>query len=180
MRGVDASNETLRRWFLKFSCLEPSPIQPATEPALASRRKIRGRRQWLWRAVDDEVLDFLVQPRRCAKSARRLLRKLLKKQGFAPKRITTDKLRSYGAAIRGERLSAVHDQGLRANNRAENSHQPVRRRERKMQRFKSPGSAQRFLSIQAAVQNVFTVQRRIYKQFRKTAFDVWRECAAPA
>jgi transposase-like protein len=192
-RGIDVSNETVRRWFLKFGGLiasnlrrsrpQPSPRWHLDEMAI----KIRGRKHWLWRAVDDEgeVLDFLVQPRRCAKSARRLLRKLLKKQGFAPKRITTDKLRSYSAAIRQERLSTVHDQGLRANNRAENSHQPVRRRERKMQRFKSPGSAQRFLSIHAAVQNVFTVQRhlvprRIYKQFRETAFDVWRECAAPA
>jgi transposase-like protein len=119
--------------------------------------KIRDRNHWLWRAVDDEgeVLDFLVRRRRCAKSARRLLRKLLKKQGFAPKRITTDNLKSYAVAIRKERLSAVHDRGLRENNRAENSHQLVRRRERKQQRFKSPGSAQRFLSIHAAVYNVF-------------------------
>ncbi|WP_322096004.1 DDE-type integrase/transposase/recombinase [Pelagibius litoralis] len=73
------------------------------------------------------MLDFLMQPRRCAKSARRLIRKLLKEQGFALKRITTDKLESYAVAIRKERLSAVHDQGLRANNRAEKSHQPVRR-----------------------------------------------------
>ena len=192
-RGIDASNETVRRWFLKFgrltasslrrSCLRPSSRWHLDEMVI----KIRGRKHWLWRAVDDEgeVLDFLVQPRRCAKSAKRLLRKLLKKQGFVPQRITSDKLRSYGAAIRQERLSAPHDQSLRANNRAENSHQPVRRRERKMPRFKSPGSAQRFLSIQAAVQNVFTVQRhlvprRIYKQFRKTAFEVWRECAATA
>jgi len=100
--------------------------------------KIRDRKYWLWRAVDDEgeVLDFLVQRRRCARSARRLLRTLLKKQGFAPKHITTDKLKSYAVAIREERLSGFHDQGLRANNRAENSHQPVRRRERKLQRFK--------------------------------------------
>jgi putative transposase len=192
-RGIDASNETVRRWFLKFGRLiasnlrrsrpQPSPRWHLDEMVI----KIRGRKHWLWRAVDDEgeVLDFLVQPRRCARSARRLLRKLLKKQGFAPKRITTDKLRSYGTAIRQERLSAVHDQGLRANNRAENSHQPVRRRERKMQRFKSPGSAQRFLSIHAAVQNAFYVQRhlvprRIYKQFRNSAFEVWRECATPA
>jgi putative transposase len=192
-RGIDASNETVRRWFLKFGRLiasnlrrsrpQPSPRWHLDEMVI----KIRGRKHWLWRAVDDEgeVLDFLVQPRRCARSARRLLRKLLKKQGFAPKRITTDKLRSYGTAIRQERLSAVHDQGLRANNRAENSHQPVRRRERKMQRFKSTGSAQRFLSIHAAVQNAFYVQRhlvprRIYKQFRNSAFEVWRECATPA
>ena len=99
--------------------------------------------------------------------------------------MTTNKLRSYPVAIKQERLTAIHDQGLRANNRAENSHQPVRRRERKMQWFKSPGWAQRFLSIQAAVQNTFTVQRhllprRVFKQFRSAAFDVWRSCAAPA
>jgi transposase-like protein len=192
-RGVDASNETVRRWFLKFGRLiarnlRRSPSRPSPRWHLDEMViKIRGRKHWLWRAVDDEgeVLDFLVQPKRCAKSARRLLRKLLKKQGFAPKRITTDKLRSYGAAIRAERLSAVHDQGLRANNRAENSHQPVRRRERKMQRFKSPGSAQRFLSIQAAVQNAFTVQRhlvprRIVKQFRAGALSVWKQSCLPA
>ncbi len=192
-RGVDASNETVRRWFLEFGRLiarnlrrsrpQPSPRWHLDEMVI----KVQGRKHWLWRAVDDEgeVLDFLVQPRRCAKSARRLLRKLLKKQGFTPKRITTDKLRSYGAAIRTARLLAVHDQGLRANNRAENSHQPVRRRERKMQRFKSPGSAQRFLSIHAAVQNVFIVQRhliprRIFKQFRAGALSVWKQSCLPA
>ena len=147
--------------------------------------KIRGRKYWLWRAVDDEgeVLEFLVQPRRCARSARRLLRKLLKKQGFAPERITTDKLKSYPVAIRAERLCAVHDQGLWANNRAENSHQSVRRRERKLQRFKSPGSAQRFLSIHAAFYNAFYVQRHLlsratFKKFRAEAFDVWRRNCA--
>ena len=149
--------------------------------------KIRGRKHWLWRAVDDEgeVLDFLVQRRRCARSARKLLRKLLKKQGFAPKRITTDKLQSYAVAISKERLSDVHDQGLRANNRAENSHQPVRRRERKQQRFKSPGSAQRFLSIHAAVYNTIYVQRhllsrRIFKEFRTATFAVWQNSWRPA
>src|SRR6202045_3121170 len=112
---------------------------------------IADRRFWLWRAVDDEgeVLDLLVQPRRDKAAAVKLMRKLLKKQGFAPDVLVTDKLRAARSEIG---LSARHDQGLRANNRAENSHQPTRRRERKMQRFKSPGSAQRFLSIHAAVQ----------------------------
>jgi len=82
------------------------------------------------------------------------LRKLLRKQGFTPKSLTTDKLGSYGAGFRHLGLICPHQQGLRANNRAENSHQPVRRRERKMQRFKSAGSAQRFLSVHAAVQQL--------------------------
>ena len=116
---------------------------------------IAGRQFWLWRAVDDEgeVLDLLVQRRRDKAAAVKLMRKLLKKQGFAPDVLVTDKLRSYGAAMSEIGLSARHEQCLRKNNRAENSHQPTRRRERKMQRFKSPGSAQRFLSVHAVIQN---------------------------
>ena len=119
-RGIDVSNETVRRWFLKFGRLIAVNLR-RNRPRASARWhldemviKIRGRNHWLWRAVDDEgeVLDFLVQPRRCARSARRLLRKLLKKQGFAPERITTDKLKSYAVAIREERLSAVHDSGI--------------------------------------------------------------------
>lgn len=130
------------------------------------------------------MLDFLFQSRRNAKAARRRLRKLLEKQGFAPARRAAVRLRSYPAAIKQERLSTKHDQGLRANKRAENSHQAVRRRERRAQRFKSPGSAQDFLSIQAAVQNTLCAQRplpprRIDTQFRTTAFNVWRSCAVP-
>ena len=192
-RGIDISNETVRRWFLKFGRLiacnlrrnrpRPSAKWHLDEMVI----KIRDRKHWLWRAVDDEgeVLDFLVQRRRCARSVRRLLRKLLKKQGFAPKRITTDKLKSYSVAICKERLCAVHDQGLRANNRAENSHQPFRRRERKQQRFKSAGSAQRFLSIHAAVKNAFYVQRHllpraIFRTFRADTFAVWRQSCLAA
>ena len=98
---------------------------------------------YLWRAVDHEgeVLDMLVQRRRDKRAALRLIHKLLRNQGFVPRLLTTDKLGSYGAAFRHLRLTCPHEQGLRANNRAENSHQVVRRRERKMQRFKSGGSA---------------------------------------
>jgi transposase-like protein len=104
---------------------------------------------------------MLVQRRRDTRAALRLMRKLLRKQGFAPKLLVTDKLRSYASAFRRLRLSCRHEQGLRSNNRAENSHQPVRRRERKMQRFKSPRSAQRFLSMHAAVHNTFNLQRHL-------------------
>jgi putative transposase len=106
------------------------------------------------------------------------MRKLLKKQGFAPTRIVTDKLRSYPSA-------AEHDRGLRANNRAENSHQPVRRRERKQQRFKSPGSAQRFLNIHSATYNTFYHQRHLlkrsmYKELRTISFDAWQRASMAA
>jgi transposase-like protein len=165
--------------------------------------KIAGQRHWLWRAVDDEgeVLDILVQSRRDTRAAVRsplatptcfagrgpwraaLMRKLIKKQGFAPEVLATDRLGSYGAAKRKLGLRARHEQGLRKNNRAENSHQPTRRRERKMQRLKSPGSAQRFLSAHAAVQNTFDIQRhlvsrRTLRQFRAEAAATWEVATA--
>ena len=111
--------------------------------------RIAGERMYLWRAVDHEgeVLDMLVQRRRDTRAALRLMPKLLKKQGFVPKLPVTDKLCSYASAFRRLRLTCAHEQGLRKNNRVENSHQAGRRRERKMQRFKSARSAQRFLSM---------------------------------
>jgi len=192
-RGLDVSYETIRRWFKKFglpiaknlrhSRLAPSDHWHLDEMVIV----IRGKKYWLWRAVDNEgeVLDFLVQPRRDAKAAIKLLRKLLKKQGIIPTRIVTDKLRSYHVAINSIGLTAEHIDNKRANNRAENSHQPVRRRERKMQRFKSPGSAQYFLNIQSAAYNNFYLQRHLlnrtaFKHYRVESFDVWKSAAAAA
>jgi transposase-like protein len=149
--------------------------------------RIAGRRMYLWRAVDHEgeVLDMLVQRRRDKRSALRLMRKLLKKQGFTPKMLVTDKLGSYGSAFRQLRMTCPHEQGLRKNNRVENSHQAVRRRERKMQRFKSAGSAQRFLSIHAAVHNTFNLQRHLVSRstlriFRAEATTHWQAAVAAA
>ena len=112
------------------------------------------------------------------------MRKLLKKKGFAPDVLVTDKLRSYGEAKSEMGLAARHEQGLRKNNRAENSDQPTRRRERKMQRFKSPGSAQRFVSVHAAVHNTFNDQRHFMSRnntlrvLRDDAFQTWRAAMA--
>ena len=116
---------------------------------------------YLWRAVDDEgeVLDVLVQKRRNKSAALKLLRRLLKNQGVAPETIVTDKLASYGAALQDAGLSGRHRPGgMRENNRAENSHLVIRRRERKQQKFKSQGSAQRFLASHSAVYNTFNLQ----------------------
>ncbi len=186
-RGLDVSYETVRRWFLTFGPViaanlrrtrpKPSDHWRLDEMVIVIRRK----RYRLWRAVDNEgeVLDSLVQRRRDAKAERRLLKKLLKTQGFAPSRIVTDKLRSYPPAFQAMALAARHDRGLRANNRAENSHQPVRRRARKLQRFKSPGSAQRFLNIHSATYNTFYHQRHLlkrpmFKELRTASFEVWQ------
>jgi transposase-like protein len=192
-RGLDVSYETVRRWFLKFGGQIASRLRSEQPPPCGHWHLdemvivICGKRYWLWRAVDNEgtVLDFLVQSRRNTKAAKKLMRSLLKKHGFAPTFIVTDKLRSYYAAFRELGLSAEHIDNKRANNRAENSHQPVRRRERKMQRFKSPGSAQSFLNVHAATYNHFNHQRHLnsrpfFKKLRSTAFAEWKVAAAVA
>ena len=186
-RGLDISYETVRRWVLKFGPqfareLRRRRPRPTSQWHLDEMVvQIGGKKHWLWRAVDSEgeVLDILVQRRRDRAAAVKLIRKLLKKQGYSPDVMVTDKLRSYGAARAQLGLSARHEQGHRKNNRAENSHQPTRRRERKMQRFKSAGSAQRFLSAHSAVHNAFNTQRhlisrRTLRQFRTEAMSTWR------
>ena len=192
-RGLEVSYETVRRWVLKFGPAiarqvrqrrpRPSPRWHLDEMEV----RIGGDRAYLWRAVDSEgeVLDVLVQRRRDEAAARRLMRKLLRKQGFASVVVTTDKLRSFGRAFAERGLTARHQQGLRKNNRAEVSHQPVRRRERKMQRFKSPGSAQRFLAVHSTAYNVLNVQRHLISRhalrtFRAEAMAQWHAATAAA
>ena len=190
-RGIEVSYETVRRWVLKFG--------PAIAANVRSRRvqpsrtwhldevfvRIGGKRTYLWRAVDveGEVLEVLAQSRRNKRAAPKLMRKLLKKQGYIPDKIVTDKLGSYSAALRELSLEHLHVTGGRLNNRAEVSHQPTRRRERRMGRFKSPASMQRFLSVHDAIYNHFNVQRHLISrptlhQMRAKAITEWREIVA--
>ncbi len=148
---------------------------------------IAGKKHWFWRAVDQDgvVLDILVQSRRDKDAARRLLRKLLKKQCRPPRVMITDKLRSYGAAKREITPSIEHRQHKGLNNRAENSHQPTRRRERQMKRFKSPGHALRFLSAHDGINNLFPRRRHRlpatqYHAARTHAFQVCAEVTGVA
>jgi transposase-like protein len=190
-RGIEVSYETIRRWVLTFGPVIARRLR-APRPKPHSRWhldemfvRIGGRHMYLWRAVDaeGEVLEVLVQARRNKRAALKLLRKLLKKHGTAPIEWVTDKCPAYGAALRDLNLTkAVHTQTKRANNRAESSHVPVRRREWKLQGLKSPGSAQKFLSMHAATYNTFTFPRhlttaRTYRLLRAEALAAWREAA---
>lgn len=166
-RGVLVSYETARRWARKFGpdyacrlkCKKPSrnDIWHLDEVAVT----IAGQKHWLWRAVDQDgyVLDEIVQSRRNTKAAKRLLTRLLRKQGVAPKRIITDKLPSYGAARRQIMPKVEHRSHKGLNNRAENSHVLLRKREQMMQGFRSAGGLQRFTSVFSAVRNLFVPSR---------------------
>ena len=149
--------------------------------------KIAGVKHWLWRAVDQDgfVLDVLVQSRRDKAAAARLLRKLLRKQMRPPRVMVTDKLPSYGAAKKDLLPGVEHRQHKGLNNRAENSHQPTRRRERQMKQFKSVGQAQRFLSAHDGINNLFYLRRDHlpadqYRAARAKAFQTWAEITGVA
>ena len=187
-RGVTVSYEAIRQWCQTFGF----------DYARRLRRRrgrlgdtwyldelfvtIQGQRQYLWRAVDQDgdVIDILVQSRRDRRAATRFFRKLLKGQGCVPRRLITDKLRSYAAAHRTVMPSVVHRTAQYANNRAEVSHQPTRQREGQMRGFKSAAPAQRFLPVHGLVQNLFRVGRHLlravhHRLLRMRAFLVWRE-----
>jgi len=187
-RGVDVTYEAIRCWTIKFGPQiaanlkrrrqSPSPRWHLDEMVCS----IKGERWYLWRAVDDEgeVLDLVMQRERNTAAALKILRRLLRNQPVAPESIVTDGLASYGAALEQLHLRHLHHPGrLRENNRAENSHLSIRRRERKQQGFKSRGSAQRFLTTHAAVYNNFTIHphlnsRRTMRQLRTCAAREWK------
>ncbi|TAT91463.1 IS6 family transposase [Rhizobium ruizarguesonis] len=162
-RGIIVSYETIRRWCRKFGAAYAKQLRrkkPSRKDIWHLDEvviSIGGRKHWPWRAVDQDgyVLDEIVQTRRDTKAAKRLLVRLLKKQGLSPKRIVTDKLRSYGAAKRDVMSGVEHRSHKGLNNRAENSHVPLRKRERMMQGFRSVGGLQRFISVFSAVRNLF-------------------------
>jgi putative transposase len=185
-RGIIVSYESVRQWCAKFG--------PSYARAVKQRQgtlgdtghldevfvTIQGRRQFLWRAVDQDgdTLDILVQARRDRRAAERFFRILLKGQSAAPRSLVTDKLKSYSAARRTSVASIEHVTEKYANSRAEVCHEPTRQREYQMRRFKSPGQAQRFLAVHAAVGNLFLLARhltrvvhyRMYRIFRARAF----------
>ena len=147
--------------------------------------KIQGKQHYLWRAVDQdgEVVDVFLQKRRDAKAAKRFFRRLLKRHRGEPRKIVTDKLRSYGVAHRELIPDTIHDTSQYANNRAELSHEPTRVRERGMRKLKSMHQAQRFLDAHAAVYNLFNLGRHLvsaenYRYFRLRAFASWEKAAA--
>ena len=191
-RGVDVSYETIRCWTIKFGPLIARRLKkrrPAPSPRWHLDGvvcNIGGKRMFLWRAVDDEgeVLDVLVQRRRDTEAALKLLRRLLHNQPVEPQTITTDGLSSYGAALDQLDLKHLHRPGrLRENNRIENSHLRIRRRERQQQRFKSQASAQRFLTTHATIYNTFNIQRHLIsrptlRRFRADAASAWAAAIA--
>ena len=166
-RGIVVSYETIRRWARTFGPdyakrfrrkpARPDDIWHLDEVVIT----IAGRKHWLWRAVDQDgyVLDEIVQTRRNTKAAKRLLTRLLQKQGLKPKRMITDKLGSYGAAKKQVMPGVEHRSHKGLNNRAENSHVPFRKRERILQHFRSAGALQRFVSVFSAVRNLFVPPR---------------------
>lgn len=189
-RGIEVTYETIREWCQKFGQQYANQLR-RKRPYITDKWHldemvvtIKKQQYYLWRAVDSEgnVLDVLLQRHRDTKAAQRFFRKLLKKQGFVPRVIVTDKLKSYEAAKKRVMPSVEHRQHKGLNNRAENSHQPTRVRERRMRRFKSPGQAQRFLSAFDPIRGHFhpkqhELSAKRYREQLRQRFEEWREIA---
>jgi len=190
-RGINVSHQTVRLWAVKFGRHFANDIRKRSVGRLGDKWHldesvitIAGKKNWLWRAVDQDgfVLDVLVQSSRNTEAAKRLMRKLLKGQGRPPRVMITDKLRSYAAAKREIMPGVGHRSHKGLNNRAENSHQPIRRRERIMKRFKSARQLQRFVSIHDPIANLLDVPRHDipsvhHREPRATAMQMWSEIA---
>ncbi len=187
-RGIEVSYESIRHWCARFG--------PEYAHKLKKQRgslgdtwyldevftKIHGEHVYLWRAVDQDgdTIDLLVQKRRNKQAAKRFFHKLLKGQCASPRRIVTDKLKSYSAALREIMPAVPHCSDRYANNRAEVSHEPTRQRERLMRGFKSIGQAQRFLTVHAEVCNLFRIGRHLlkahhYREFRSRSYSEWQQ-----
>ncbi|KAA3500453.1 IS6 family transposase [Agrobacterium vitis] len=190
-RGVIVSHQTVRLWAEKFGRHFANDIRKRSTGRFGDKWHldevvitIAGKKHWLWRAVDQGgfVLDVLVQSRRNTKAAKRLMRKLLKGQGRLPRVMITDKLRSYAAAKRNIMPGVEHRSHKGLNNRAENSHQSIRMRERIMKRFKSARHLQRFVSIHDPIANLFHIPRHDipsshYRELRAIAMEKWHQIA---
>ena len=185
-RGIVVSYESIRLWCIKFGFKYARRLKTRHQGYGDTFYidevfvKIRGVQHYLWRAVDQdgEVVDVFLQHRRDSNAAKRFFKRLLKTHNREPRKIVTDKLKSYGVAHRELMSDAVHDTSQYSNNRAELSHQPTRVRERGMRRFKSMKQCQRFLTIHAAVHNLFNLGRHLisakhYRDFRSQAFVSW-------
>ena len=192
-RGILVSYESVRQWARKFGQDFANRIRRRLSRAGDKWHldevvvTIAGKKHGLWRAVDQDgiVLDILVQSRRDKQAAKRLLRKLLKRQGRPPRVLIADKLASYGAAKKEITPGVEHRQHKGLNNRAENSHQPTRRRERQMKRFKSAGQTQRFLAAHGQIKNLLHLRRDHvtadqYRAARTQAFQTWAEVTGAA
>ena len=190
-RGITVSREAIRLWCIKFGAIYSRRLKRKhrgfgdTFYIDEVFVKINGKQHYLWRAVDQdgEVVDVYLQTRRDGAAAKRFFRRLLKSHGSEPRKIVTDKLRSYGVAHRDLMPDVIHSAEQYENNRAEQSHEATRVRERGMRKFKSVGKAQRFLGAHAAVSNLFNLGRHLvraehYRDLRESAFADWSRAVA--
>jgi len=190
-RGINVTYEAIRLWCNRFGSIYATRLkrrhQGYGDTFFIDEVFIRidGKQHYLWRAVDQdgEIVDVFLQSRRDGSAAKRFFNRLLKAHQGQPRKIVTDKLRSYGVAHRDLIPDTIHDTSQYANNRAELSHQPTRVKERGMRRFKSIIQAQRFLGVHSVVYNLFNLCRHLisashYRQFRMRAFASWKSSVA--